>query len=153
MTEVRRGEHTHVRRIQLGAAAGAKLLGTSLCELPPGAKGWPFHYHAANEEALYILAGRGVLRLGDAEHVVEVGDYVALPPGPEHPHQLRNDGDEPLRYLCISTMLPTDVTVYPDSGKIGFFGGAAPGGPKGERFVDGFVRATDRVDYWDGEQP
>ena len=150
-TELVRGAHTQVSRVQLGAAAGGRGIGTSLCEIPPGKKGWPFHFHAGNEEALYILAGRGRLRLGEAELEVEAGDYVALPPGPEHPHQLRNDSDAPLRYLCISTMNPTDIAVYPDSGKIGVFAGAAPGGPKHERFVDGFVRLADRVDYWDGE--
>ena len=52
------------RQKQLGAAAGSERLGCSLYELPPGAQPWSYHYHAANEEALYVLSGTGTLRLG-----------------------------------------------------------------------------------------
>lgn len=138
-------------RKQLGAAAGAQQLGVSYMELPPGARAWPRHYHAANEEGLYILAGRGRVRLGEAEVEVRAGDYVALPAGPESAHQTINDADEPLRYLCVSTMSPTDIAVYPDSNKIGMFAGAAPGGAKSARFLEGFLPLGARVDYWDGE--
>jgi hypothetical protein len=48
-------------------------------------------------------------------------------------------------------MIPADITVYPDSGKVGLFGGSAPGGRKEDRFLDGFLRLDARVDYWDGE--
>jgi uncharacterized cupin superfamily protein len=138
-------------RKQLGAAAGAQQLGVSYMELPPGARAWPRHFHAANEEGVYILAGRGRVRIGEVEVEVRAGDYVALPAGPAHAHQTINDSDEPLRYLCMSTMLSTDIGVYPDSDKIGVFAGSAPGGAKAGRFVEGFFRMGARVDYWDGE--
>jgi uncharacterized cupin superfamily protein len=140
-----------VRR-QLGAAAGGAGIGCSHMELPPGKTAWPFHHHCANEEALFVLEGRGRLRLGDREVELVPGDYVALPPGPSAPHQLRNEGSAPLRYLAISTMLPVDITVYPDSGKIGLFGGAAPGASKEARYLGGYFRAGEAVDYFDGEE-
>jgi hypothetical protein len=56
-----------------------------------------------------------------------------------------------LRYLCFSTMVEPDVTVYPDSGKVGIFGGAAPGGPKEERTLSKFLRGDAEVGYYDGE--
>lgn len=144
------GSHRFVRR-QLGAPAGAKQLGCSHMELAPGERSWPRHWHAANEEAIYVLEGTGSARIGEASVPIRAGDYVALPVGPAHAHQIVNDGDAPLRYLCFSTMLPTDIGVYPDSKKIGVFGGAAPGGPKEERFLSGFLRADATVGYWDGE--
>lgn len=140
-----------VHRRRLSQAAGGQALGCSLIELPPGARAWPHHWHAANEEAIYVLEGEGTLRLGDREQGVRAGHYVALPPGPAHAHQMRNTGAGPLRYLCMSTMLPTDICVYPDSGKVGVFGGAAPGGA-GERTVHGYFPDAARVDYWDGEE-
>lgn len=136
-------------RQQLGAATGAQQLGVSHVELPPGARGWPFHCHAANEEGIFVLAGRGRVRLGDGEIEVRAGDYVALPAGLEGAHQTFNDSDAPLRYLCFSTMVPTDIAIYPDSNKIGLFGGGAPGA-KGARFLEGFLK-LERVDYYDGE--
>lgn len=140
------------RRWQLGAATGARALGASLMEVPPGKTAWPRHYHAGNEEAIYVLEGEGTLSIGEERVHVETGDFVALPIGPRAAHQLVNDGAAPLRYLCISTMNPTDVVVYPDSHKIGVMGGAAPGGDKRERFVAGFFRDDAKVSYWDGEE-
>lgn len=147
--ETRRGRHRYARRA-LGAAAGGRQLGCTHMTLPPGAVSYPFHYHAANEEAIYVLAGAGTLRLGDERIPVRAGDWIALPCGPEHPHQMQNDGAAPLEYLCISTMQPVDVWVYPDSNKIGF-GAAPPGGLREDRYLLQYFRAGSEVDYWDGE--
>ena len=50
---------------------------------------------------------------------MRAGDYVALPVGPESAHQLVNTGAATLRYLCVSTLQPTDVVVFPDMATIG----------------------------------
>ncbi len=148
-TDAEHGRHRYARRF-LGDAAGGKQLGCSHMIVPPGAVSFPFHFHAANEEAIYVLAGGGTLRLGAERLAVRPGDWIALPSGPEHPHQLVNDGDAPLEYLCVSTMIPVDVWVYPDSDKIGF-GAAPPGGGRADRYLAKYVRADSDVDYWDGE--
>jgi uncharacterized cupin superfamily protein len=67
--------------------------------------------------------------------------------GPAHSHQLLNTGDTPLRYLCFSTLLPTEVVGYPDSKKIGAMGFTATG----ESMVRIMVREESHVDYYDGE--
>ena len=147
-TETERGE-TAFRRARLGARAGGERLGCSLYELPPGKRSWPLHYHAGNEEAFYVLAGEGTLRTGEDEGVpISAGDYVACPVGEEGAHQVVNSGDGPLRYLSMSTMEEPDITVYPETGKLGLFAGAAPGGPKEERTISKYVR-DEEVDYWD----
>lgn len=140
------------RRKQLGAAAGGEQLGTSLYELPPGGASFPYHYHTGNEEALYVLAGTGTLRLDGAELDLKPGDYVAFPADEGGAHRVRNDGEEPLRYLLVSTMNEPDVVVYPDSEKVGVLAGAPPGGDSSERTVEGFYRQADAVDYWTGER-
>lgn len=149
-TESSHGSRFASRRKQLGAAAGGRQIGCSLFEIPPGKRSFPFHYHLANEEALYILEGQGTLRLGEKETPVGPGDYVALPTGPETAHQLINGGTGPLRYLAISTMIEPDVLVYPDSKKFGLMAGAAPGGEKEKRTLLAYVPDV-RVDYWEGE--
>lgn len=145
-TERERGE-TAFRRKKLAAAAGADRLGCSLYELPPGKKSWPFHYHAGNEEALYVLAGAGQLRTADGVEPLDSGDYVAFPVGEDGAHRVINDGDAPLRYLALSTMDEPDVTVYPDSEKIGVYAGSPPGSDE-PRTVAGYYRRDDDVDYW-----
>ena len=148
-SETERGE-TRFRRKKLAAAAGGERLGCSLYELPPGKKSWPYHYHEGNEEAMYVLDGRGRLRTEEGESRLTAGEYVALPAGESGAHRVINDSEDPLRYLAISTMRDPDVTVYPDSGKAGVFAGAPPGG-EGERSVHGYFRLDDAVDYWRGE--
>jgi uncharacterized cupin superfamily protein len=138
-------------RRQLAAAAGGRGLGASHMHLPSGRAGFPRHAHASNEEAIFVLAGRGSVRLGDDVIEIGPGDWVTFPPGPSLPHQVRAAEDAELTYLGLSTMVATDVTMYPDSGKIGLFAGSAPGGAKEERFVDGFHKRGAAVDYWDGE--
>jgi mannose-6-phosphate isomerase-like protein (cupin superfamily) len=118
---------------------------------PQDAWAWPYHYHLANEEAIYVLEGAGTLRIGGDEIRLSGGDYVALPARAEGAHQLVNSSEAVLRYLCFSTMVEPDVTVYPHSGKVGIFGGAAPGGPKEERTFSKFLRDDAEVGYYDGE--
>jgi mannose-6-phosphate isomerase-like protein (cupin superfamily) len=56
------------------------------------------HYHREAEELYFFTAGRGRLRIGDAQRDVRVGDCAVIPPGAEH--KLVNTGDEPLVLLC-----------------------------------------------------
>ena len=150
-TEQDRPDRFCHRRKALGAAAGGRDLGCSLYELPPGAASFPHHYHCGNEEALYVLEGRGVVRLGEDRFEVGAGDYVAFHTGPEGAHQVLNESDSPLRYLCLSTMIDPEVVVYPDSDKIGALAGAPPGGDSSKRLVSAFLPADAAVDYFDGE--
>ena len=61
--------------------------------------------------------------------------------GRETAHQIINDSDADLAYLSVSTMMPAEICEYPDSKKIGAFGGA----------LRHMARADDNVDYWEGE--
>jgi uncharacterized cupin superfamily protein len=148
-SELDQGETTFKRK-QLGEAADSEQLGCSLYELPADSKSWPYHYHTANEEALYVLDGTGSLRLVGEMHDLSAGDYVALPADESGAHRVINDSDEPLRYLAFSTMNEPDVTMYPDSEKLGAFVGSPPGG-RGGRKLTKYYHLDDDVDYWDGE--
>jgi uncharacterized cupin superfamily protein len=131
------------RRKRLGAAAGGKAIGTSWFELPPGKRAFPFHFHLANEEAIYILEGEGTLRLGEETHPLRAGDYVTFNPGPPG-HQVINTGSALLRYLSFSTMLEPEVAVYPDSKKTGVLARRM-----------GFAsvhKDGNEVDYYEGEE-
>jgi uncharacterized cupin superfamily protein len=144
--ELSRGRGFRYRRRILGEAAGSAKLGCSLYEIPPGASAFPLHFHTANEEAIFVLAGAGTLTLGDAQVAVGAGDYVAMPAGPANAHKLVNTSQAPLRYLCISTMNEVEVCGYPESDKLGI--GV---GPRGKRTIAASFRRDSAVDYYDGE--
>jgi uncharacterized cupin superfamily protein len=148
-TEYDHGENAFWRK-QLANATDAEELGCSLYELAPGKRSWPSHYHTANEEAIFVLSGSGLFRGGDGEQSLTAGDFVALPAGESGGHQVVNNGDEPLRYLMLSTMNEPDVTIYPELEKLGVFIGAPPGGP-GERDLYGFYNTADQTDYWEDD--
>ena len=147
-TDEKQGRHQYARKL-LGAAAGGKQLGCSHMVVPPGAVSFPFHFHAANEEAIFVIAGRGTLRLGDTRQEIRAGDWIALPVGPAHAHQIVNDSDAPLAYLCISTMHPVDIWGYPDAHKVGF--AAAPPDQPRDRYLKMWIKDDAGVDYWTDE--
>ena len=145
-TTVQKGKHHGIGR-RLGPAAGNQQLGCMVMELPPGAISFPFHYHCMNEEAIYVLSGTGIARIGDKRVPVRPGDWIAYPVGPEHAHQMINEGTEPLVYLTLSTGHKCEVVGYPDSKKIGAMAGEAWDKP----WIRQIVRQGESLDYWEGE--
>jgi uncharacterized cupin superfamily protein len=141
-----KGRH-QLRLRQLATPAGNQQLGATLTEIPPGKLSFPAHYHFSNEESVYILSGTGTARIGDARVPVRAGDWIAYPVGPAHAHQLINDGDVPLVYLCRSTAHRCEIVGYPDSQKIGMVARET----RDKELHRQVVRASDSVDYWDGE--
>jgi uncharacterized cupin superfamily protein len=148
-SEYEHDEH-HFRRKRLSNAVDADKLGCSLYELESGSRSWPYHYHTANEEAMFVLSGTGMARTVDGERDIEAGDFLVFPADEDGGHQIVNDGDEPLRYLAVSTMEEPDVTVYPEMEKFGVFAGSAPGSAD-ERTLHGYYPLDADVEYWDEE--
>jgi mannose-6-phosphate isomerase-like protein (cupin superfamily) len=66
-------------------------------ELAPGQASLPHRLRSA--EVYCILAGRGVLSVDDGQALVKPGDAVYIPP--ESVQSIRNQGPEPLVFLCI----------------------------------------------------
>jgi uncharacterized cupin superfamily protein len=134
------------RRAMVGRELGAEKLGASLYELDPGERTFPYHYEYGNEEWLLVVSGRPTLRNPEGEHVLEPGDVVCFREGPAGAHLVRNDTDEPIRVLILSTKTSPDMAIYPDSGKVGVWSGNESVDP-GRLF-----RLASEVDYWDGEE-
>jgi len=93
-------------------------LGINRMRLKKGQTTCPFHYHLREDEAFFVLAGRGVLRYGDDLRAIRAGDCISCPAGTQIAHQIANPYDEDLVYLAIGAFDPHEVCVYPDSDKI-----------------------------------
>jgi len=136
------------RRVYLARRLGSERLGMSVWLVDPGETAYPYHYHLGDEEILVVLEGEGKMRTPHGWHRIGRGDTVGFQTGESGAHQIVNTGDVPLRFLSVSTSGTPDITVYPDSGKIG----VAERRPDGGGFRE-FHRLTDAVDYWEGESP
>jgi len=131
---------------RIGPKLGAKDLGYSYDVIPPGKRGCPFHSHRGEEEMFFIVRGTGLLRYGTETRKVRAGDFICCPVGgPDTAHQIINDSDAELAYISVSTMMAAEVCEYPDSGKVGAFGG------EGSNRVRHLTETASLVDYWKGE--
>jgi uncharacterized cupin superfamily protein len=128
---------------RMGPMVGARVLGATVYELPPGQSICPYHYEYGEEEWLVVLQGSPLVRHPQGEDRLDPWDVVCFPPGPDGGHAVRNDGDETVRVLMFSNVIHPAATVYPDSGKVAVW--------TGNEADNVMVRKTSRVDYWDGE--
>lgn len=69
----------------------------------PGGEGWiaPLHIHHEDDEAWYVLQGALMVRVGDEDVELTVGEGVVVPRGTAHTY--RNPTDGPTRYLLVMT--------------------------------------------------
>jgi len=105
------------RRARLGRQAGARDLGASLFELPPGAASFPLHAHYANEELILVLDGTPTLTTSDGStRELEPGDAIACPAARDGAHRLDNGSDEPGRVLSVSTMRAPEINEMLEDG-------------------------------------
>ena len=121
---------------------GAKNSLVSVYEIPPHKSAYPYHFHHNNEETFYILSGEGVLRTPDGERKVSAGELLFFPTGPAGAHKLTNCSDtEKLVYIDFDVVHEVDITIYPDSDKIGVWGMG----------INQLYPQAEAVDYYDGE--
>jgi len=113
----------------LGTLVGLERIGVHLVRLAPGRESTQFHYHDADEEFLYVLAGRGVAEIGDRTYEVGPGDFMGFP-APSEGHSLKNPFDEDLVYLMVGERNANDVVHYPRIRR------SMLKGPGGRRWVD-----------------
>jgi uncharacterized cupin superfamily protein len=132
------------KHLGVGRKLGAEKIGAGLYELAPGQKTFPYHWHQVQEEWLIVLRGEPTVREPAGERKLAPGDCVVFKRGPAGAHLVRNDTEEPVRLLMLSSGRDSEVEVcfYPDSGKVGIFG-------EGERKL---LREDAEVDYFDGEE-
>ncbi|WP_393011059.1 cupin domain-containing protein [Limnothrix redekei] len=100
----------------LGRVAGLKQIGITIARVPPGKESFIYHAHQTEEEWVYILSGRGIAEIGEAEYEVGPGDFMGFGI-PQQPHHLRNPFDEELVYLMGGENKPLDMAIFPRVGK------------------------------------
>lgn len=101
-------------RKRLGNEAGLSQFGVNLTALKPGAQSALRHWHANEDEFVYVLQGELVLIEDDGETVLRPGDAAGFKSGTPNGHHLVNKSDADAVFLEVGTRAPDERAVYPD---------------------------------------
>ena len=101
-------------RKRLGNAAGLTQFGVNLTTLKPGAASAQRHWHASEDEFVYMLVGEVVLCEDDGEVVLRSGDAAGFKAGVANGHCLVNRSDSDAVYLEVGTRAVRETAEYPD---------------------------------------
>lgn len=100
--------------------------------LMPGAASSDRHWHEAEDEFLFMLAGEATVIENDGPHLLRPGDACCWPAGVANGHHLVNRSAAPCSFLIVGTRAPADRVHYSDIDKLY------------ERDADGTTRRTRR---------
>jgi uncharacterized cupin superfamily protein len=101
-------------RKRLGNAAGLTQFGVNLTTLKPGAASALRHWHAVEDELVYVLAGEVVLCEEGSEVVLRPGDAAGFKAGVANGHHLVNRSDRDAVFLEVGTRSGKERAEYPD---------------------------------------
>lgn len=101
-------------RRRLGDAAGLTQFGVNLTRLPAGSWSSQRHWHSAEDEFVYVLAGEVVLVTDSGEETLRAGDCAGFKAGAADGHHLQNRSDGEALVLEVGSRRPdVDETFYP----------------------------------------
>ncbi len=121
--EARRGSlypHPYTKELQgrlkksLTDRLGLSQFGVNVVTLEPGAWSSQRHWHAKEDEFIYVLEGNITLVTNEGEQVLYPGVSAGFPAGVQDAHHLVNKTCEPVKYLEVGTRTSDDKVEYSD---------------------------------------
>lgn len=101
-------------KIVLGELGGLEQFGVNLTRLAPGAASAHKHWHANEDELVYVLEGEAVLVEDDGETTLRAGDVATFKAGVENGHMLVNRSNADAVFLEIGTRAADEISTYTD---------------------------------------
>jgi uncharacterized cupin superfamily protein len=101
-------------RQRLGDAAGLTQFGVNLLRLAPGTWSSQRHFHAREDEFVWVVRGEVVLVTDAGEQVLRAGDCAGFKAGGGEGHHVQNRSGEEAVLLEVGTRSGEDCVVYPD---------------------------------------
>jgi uncharacterized cupin superfamily protein len=86
----------------------------NLLRLPPGAWSSQRHWHAREDEFVFVLSGEVVLVTDAGEEVSRAGDCACFKASDPNGHCLQNRGTRDATVLEIGSRIPGEYAIYPD---------------------------------------
>jgi uncharacterized cupin superfamily protein len=96
----------------LSDPGGLSQFGAFVEHLPSGSRSGFRHWHASEDEMIYVLAGEVTL-IEDQETLLGPGDAAGWPAGRATAHCLENRGKSDARYIVLGTRHHADTIHYP----------------------------------------
>jgi uncharacterized cupin superfamily protein len=110
----------------LGLAGGLTQFGVNLVRLKPGVWSSQRHWHAKEDEFVYVLSGEVTLVEDDGETILRPGDAAAWKAGVKNGHTLKNLSNADATLLVVGARDEDDWGEYSDIDmrfKAGRYGG------------------------------
>jgi uncharacterized cupin superfamily protein len=100
---------------RLGDAVGLRSFGVNLVRLPPGAASSQRHWHAHEDEFVYMLEGEAELITDAGPQTLRAGMCAGFPAGKADAHHLVNRTDRDVVFLVVGDRRPgIERAEYPD---------------------------------------
>jgi uncharacterized cupin superfamily protein len=100
--------------VLLSDAGGLSQFGAFTETLTPGARSSIRHWHASEDEFIYLLSGHITVHEGDSEVVMFPGDVACFKAGVPVGHFIENHTESDATYLVVGTRAAKDVVTCPD---------------------------------------
>jgi uncharacterized cupin superfamily protein len=99
---------------RLALEFGLSQFGVNLARLPPGVWSSQRHWHALEDEFVYVLDGEVTMITDDGEQLCRAGDCVGFPAGTKDGHHFINRTDKEVLLLIVGSRHDGDHGDYPD---------------------------------------
>jgi uncharacterized cupin superfamily protein len=100
---------------RLAKPLGLTQFGVNHVTLEPGAATALRHWHAAEDEFVYVLEGEVTLVDDNGQHRMSAGHFAAFPAGEANGHHFRNLSSATATLLVVGSRRPGEETIhYPD---------------------------------------
>jgi len=98
----------------LADALNLSQFGVNLVTLAPGSWSSQRHWHAHEDEFVYVLDGEVTLVTDEGEKILGPGMAAGFPAGVADGHHLINRSERPVLYLEVGTRAETEEAQYSD---------------------------------------
>lgn len=99
-------------------SGGLTQFGAFVETLQPGSSSSFKHWHAREDEMVYMLEGEALVHEGDRKTPLLPGQAATFKAGAPDGHCIENTSSKPAKYLVIGTRLDGDVITYPDHDRV-----------------------------------
>lgn len=106
------------RTVWLSEAGALTQFGAVIEVLQPGCRSSMAHWHSAEDELVYVLAGAITVVEGLSATVLHAGSVATFRAGVEVAHYLENRSAAPTRCLVVGTRAPVDRITYPAHARV-----------------------------------